>query len=121
MLRSVLTIIICILVSFGAIARSHQANVLLNHVSEKHISHTHGDHSHHHEHSHRDSKKSNEDGKNHNHQLELNLVTQALHIELQTHQKLVILVSINDVQPLSSERSLLMSSYSFSIFRPPIA
>jgi hypothetical protein len=123
MLRLVMTSIFCTLVFFGSIARNYQANVLLSHVSEKHISHNHGDHSHHqdHEHSHKDSKKSNEDGKSHNHQLELNLVTQALHIEVQAHTKLVTLVSFNDVQPLSSERTLLMSNYSFSIFRPPIA
>lgn len=121
MLRLVMTSIFFLLISFGSIARNYQANVLLNHVSESHVSHSHGDHSHQDHHSDSDSKKSNNNENNHNHQLELNLLTQALHIESKLYKVLTTSLSFIDIQPLSSEQSLLISNYSFSIFRPPIA
>jgi hypothetical protein len=115
MLRLVMLSIFCLIVSFGAMAKSYHANVLLNHVSEKHTSHSHGDHSHDH------PKKSDKNESNHNHQLELSLVTQALHFEMSLPTDFVALLALVYIRPFFPERSLRMSHYSFSIFRPPIA
>jgi hypothetical protein len=122
MLRLVITSIICMLVSFGTISRSHRANNFLNHLTDKHASLLHSDHAHHHhEHSHKHEKSSNEKDKGHTHHLDLSLVSQAIHIERLSYDDIAPpLVFIGVFIPLA-DVPLLLSDFSFSIFRPPIA
>ncbi|MCM2349446.1 MAG: hypothetical protein NDI69_05445 [Bacteriovoracaceae bacterium] len=111
-----MSLIICFLVSFGAVANSYHSIALLNHVSEKHISHTHDDHSHNHHHEKTDKKDSN-----HNHHLDLSLVAQPVLIE-KSFAEFLDSAPVSDDTLVSSFESLLSpSNFSFSIFRPPIA
>lgn len=125
MLRLVMTSILCMLVSFGVMARSSKANALFNHVSEHHVTGAHShEHRHDHdqvEHSHENSEKPHHQANNHSHQFELSLLTQAIHVDNQNPIEISTSVISYIAQTPTHETPVPLSDFTFSIFRPPIA
>lgn len=121
MLRLVITAIISLLISFGAISKSHKISRLLNHVTQDHVSHSHDHHGHHHHHHKHSHKKSKKGEKEHSHHFDFSLLVQALSFEsYHADTEVRPLLSV-EVLPPFTNATLLLCRYSFSIFRPPIA
>lgn len=121
MLRLLITAIISFLISFGAISKSQKVSSLLNHVTQDHGAHTHDHHGeHHHKHSHKKTKKTDNDHKEHSHHFDFSLLVHVLSFEKDQNGKIVIPPFITKLLVPINNSSLLLSSYSFSIFRPPI-
>jgi predicted tellurium resistance membrane protein TerC len=127
MLKFLFVFIISALVAFGSMAKSLKAQVLLSHLAEKHMTHSHhehghGHHHHHHaHHHHHDSKKSHGKNQNHSHTSELSLTAQVIHIEKAFLKDVAVPLSNYCLQIPCSYTNLILSSFSSSIFRPPIA
>lgn len=79
MLRFVITVIISLLISFGAIAKSQKVSSLMNHVIPDHVSHSHDGHdkSHHHHH----HKHSHTEDKEHSHHFDFSVLTQVFTVD----------------------------------------
>lgn len=115
MLRLVITAIISFLISFGAISKSQKVSTLLNHVTHDH----HEDH--HHNHSHKKTKKTDSEHQEHTHHFDFSLLVHVLIFEKDQNGKMVIPPQMTKIVVPVSSSFLFLSSYSFSIFRPPIA
>ena len=122
MLRFILATTISFLITFGAVSKNDQVSSLLNHVANDHIAHSHGEHDEHtHHHKHEKQEQNKSETQDHSHQLEFSLLSQFLHIEkIQSGETITSPLRGLVVLPFSSS-SIILSNYSFSIFRPPIA
>lgn len=120
MIRLLVTTIISFMISFGAISNSLQASELMNHVTEDHHEHSHSqDH-----HVHDDEDTSDETPPNdesHSHSYELSLLTQILNFKLVSFKNVNPSPIVKEIQEPSFDRLLILQSFSFAIFRPPIA
>lgn len=122
MIRLVLTTIIAVLISFGAISKNNQASVLLNHVTEEH--HEHMDsHSHkhvtHHDHHSEDSEETNPQS-NHSHSFDMSVLALSL-IEISSHHISFAALIVQIEQKIeSNETNFSIRNFSSTVFRPPI-
>ncbi|MFP5386872.1 MAG: hypothetical protein ACLGHN_12380 [Bacteriovoracia bacterium] len=117
MIKLVKVLSFIVLFVAGGFSKNLQASNLLNHVSEKHISHhEHSDNHHHDEHN-----KANDDGKNHDHSLEFSLIIQAVNVEekMEVIQDLFLFKVVRSI-PLFVPQ-IHLSNYTSSLFRPPIS
>lgn len=120
MLRLIMTATISLLISFGAISKSKSFSILVNHLTQDHASLSHDIHEHHHHHTHKHSKNTNNE-KEHSHHLDLSLLVQFFTFEPYQNNTVIIPSSVGEVLVPLSPKTLLLTRYSLSIFRPPIA